>query len=153
MLLALALAWAEALGARDLFLGVNALDYSGYPDCRPEFLRAFEGLAALATAAGTEHGVRFRVHAPLLALTKKEIVLRAEALGVDPARLEILIYQLVSFRRGDELVHLRIATTLIEDGQVEDAPQGAGFGLLIAPVRELGGARAVELLLAVPRLL
>ncbi|HEX6883720.1 MAG TPA: 7-cyano-7-deazaguanine synthase, partial [Planctomycetota bacterium] len=83
VLLALALAWAESLGARDLFLGVNALDYSGYPDCRPEFLRAFEDLAALATAAGTEQGARFRVHAPLLALSKKEIVLRAEALGVD----------------------------------------------------------------------
>ena len=81
--LALALAWAETLGARDLFLGVNAIDYSGYPDCRPEFLRAFEGLARLATAAGAERGDRFRVHAPLLALTKKEIVLRAEELGVD----------------------------------------------------------------------
>jgi len=83
VLLALALAWAEVLGARDLFLGVNAIDYSGYPDCRPEFLRAFEALAALATAAGTEQGARFRVHAPLVALTKKDIVLRAEALGVN----------------------------------------------------------------------
>ena len=83
LLLALALGWAETLGARELFLGVNAVDYSGYPDCRPEFLRAFEGLAALATAAGTMQGARFRVHAPLIALSKKEIVLRAEALGVD----------------------------------------------------------------------
>ncbi|MSR62195.1 MAG: 7-cyano-7-deazaguanine synthase QueC [Planctomycetes bacterium] len=83
VLLALALAWAEVLGARDLYLGVNALDYSGYPDCRAEFLRAFESLAQLATAAGTEHGAHFRVHAPLLALSKKDIVLRAEALGVD----------------------------------------------------------------------
>jgi len=83
--LALALAWAEALGARDLFLGVNALDYSGYPDCRPEFLRAFEALARLATAAGSEHDARFRIHAPLVALTKKDIVLRAAALGVDLA--------------------------------------------------------------------
>jgi 7-cyano-7-deazaguanine synthase len=83
VLLSLALAWAETLGARELFLGVNALDYSGYPDCRPEFLHAFENLAALATAAGTENGARFRVHAPLLALTKQEIVLRAAALGVD----------------------------------------------------------------------
>lgn len=81
--LALALAWAEPLGARDLFVGVNALDYSGYPDCRPEFLEAFEGLARLATAAGTERAARFRVHAPLIALTKKDIVLRAEALDVD----------------------------------------------------------------------
>ena len=85
VLLALALAWAESLGARDLFLGVNAIDYSGYPDCRPEFLQAFEGLAALATAAGTERGERFLVHAPLLYMTKKDIVLRAEALGVDLA--------------------------------------------------------------------
>jgi 7-cyano-7-deazaguanine synthase len=83
LFLALALAWAEVLGARDLFIGVNALDYSGYPDCRPEFLRAFEALAEVATAAGAEHGARFRVHAPLVALSKREIVLRAEALGVD----------------------------------------------------------------------
>jgi 7-cyano-7-deazaguanine synthase len=83
ILLALALAWAESLEARDLYLGVNAVDYSGYPDCRPEFLEAFERLAAVATAAGTEHGARFRVHAPLLRLTKREIVLRAEQLGVD----------------------------------------------------------------------
>jgi 7-cyano-7-deazaguanine synthase len=83
VLLALALAWAETLGAQDLFIGVNAIDYSGYPDCRPEFLRAFEELAALATAAGAERGARFRVHAPLVAMTKKDIVLRAEALGVD----------------------------------------------------------------------
>lgn len=81
--LAVALGWAETLGARDLFLGVNALDYSGYPDCRPAFLRAFEELAAVATAAGAEEGARFRVHAPLLELTKAQIVLRAEELGVD----------------------------------------------------------------------
>jgi 7-cyano-7-deazaguanine synthase len=83
LFLCLALGWAESLGARDLFLGVNALDYSGYPDCRPEFLRAFEALAALATAAGAEAGARFRVHAPLLRMSKAEIVLRAEELGVD----------------------------------------------------------------------
>ncbi len=81
--LAVALGWAETLGARDLYIGVNQVDYSGYPDCRPEFLRAFESLAALATAAGTEQGVRYKVHAPLLELSKREIVLRAEALGVD----------------------------------------------------------------------
>jgi 7-cyano-7-deazaguanine synthase len=83
--LTVALAWAETLGATELFCGVNALDYSGYPDCRPEFLRAFEELARLATAAGTERGARFRVHAPLMRLTKREIVLRAEELGVDLA--------------------------------------------------------------------
>lgn len=81
--LAVALGWAETLGARDLFLGVNAVDYSGYPDCRPEFLRAFEELARVATTVGTEHGARFRVHAPLLELSKAAIVERGLALGVD----------------------------------------------------------------------
>ncbi len=81
--LSVALGWAEVLGARDLFLGVNALDYSGYPDCRPEFLRAFEELARVATAAGTEEGARFRVHAPLLELTKAGIVRRGNELGVE----------------------------------------------------------------------
>ncbi len=81
--LAVALGWAEVLGARDLYIGVNQVDYSGYPDCRPEFLEAFESLAALATAAGTERGVRFKIHAPLLHESKREIVLHAEALGVD----------------------------------------------------------------------
>lgn len=81
--LAVALAWAEILGARDLHIGVNAVDYSGYPDCRPAFLRAFEHLAGLATAAGSEQGASFRVHAPLLELSKAQIVLRAAELGVD----------------------------------------------------------------------
>jgi 7-cyano-7-deazaguanine synthase len=81
--LAVALGWAEVLGATDLFVGVNAVDYSGYPDCRPEFLRAFERLAALATAAGTERGARFTVHAPLMELSKAGIVARGRALGVD----------------------------------------------------------------------
>ncbi len=80
--LAVALGWAELLGASDLFLGVNAIDYSGYPDCRPAFLRAFEELAAVATAAGAD-GCRFRVRAPLLELSKAAIVRRAAALGVD----------------------------------------------------------------------
>ncbi|MEX1025503.1 MAG: 7-cyano-7-deazaguanine synthase QueC [Planctomycetota bacterium] len=81
--LAVALGWAEVLGAADLFVGVNAVDYSGYPDCRPEFLEAFERLADVATAAGAEHGVRFRVHAPLMRLSKADIVRRAEELGID----------------------------------------------------------------------
>ncbi len=84
--LSIALGWAETLGAADLFCGVNAVDYSGYPDCRPAFLRAFEELATLATEAGTERAQRFQVHAPLLELSKRDIVLRAEALGVDLAR-------------------------------------------------------------------
>jgi 7-cyano-7-deazaguanine synthase len=82
--LSLALAWAESLGARDLFLGVNALDYSGYPDCRPEFLEAFARLANLATKAGVE-GAGIRIHAPLLDMTKADIVRAALDHGVDPA--------------------------------------------------------------------
>ena len=82
--LALALGWAEVLGAQDIFIGVNALDYSGYPDCRPEFIAAFEHLASLATANGV-HGTRFRVHAPLQTLTKADIIVKGIALGVDYA--------------------------------------------------------------------
>ena len=81
--LSLALAWAETLGATDIFLGVNALDYSGYPDCRPEFIRAFETLANLATKMGTEEGKRITIHTPLIAMTKKQIVEAGLRLGVD----------------------------------------------------------------------
>ena len=81
--LAFALAWSEVLGASDLFIGVNVMDYSGYPDCRPEFIRAFESLANLATRAGVEGGARFRVHTPLIHLTKAEIIRRGMTLGVD----------------------------------------------------------------------
>jgi 7-cyano-7-deazaguanine synthase len=81
--LSLALAWAEVLGAWDIFLGVNALDYSGYPDCRPEFIEAFERLAGLATKAGAEGRGRFTVHAPLIRLSKKEILRTGLDLGVD----------------------------------------------------------------------
>ncbi|WP_297528027.1 7-cyano-7-deazaguanine synthase QueC [Thiohalobacter sp.] len=80
--LSLALAWAEVLGARDLFVGVNAVDYSGYPDCRPEYIEAFERLANLATRAGVE-GVAIRVHAPLIRMTKAEIIRTGVRLGVD----------------------------------------------------------------------
>ena len=82
--LAIALGWAEVLGARDLFIGVNAVDYSGYPDCRPEFIAAFERLANLATRAGVE-GERFRVHTPLIDLPKAEIIRAGRRLGVDYA--------------------------------------------------------------------
>jgi 7-cyano-7-deazaguanine synthase len=81
--LSLALGWAEILRARDLFLGANVVDYSGYPDCRPAFLRAFEELARVATVAGAEGGAEFRVNAPLLQMTKAEIVTRGVELGVD----------------------------------------------------------------------
>ncbi len=80
--LSFALAWAEVLGANDIFIGVNAVDYSGYPDCRPAFIQAFETLANLATKAGVE-GQRLRVHAPLIQLSKAEIIRRGVALGVD----------------------------------------------------------------------
>jgi 7-cyano-7-deazaguanine synthase len=82
VLLSLALAWAEAAGASDLFIGVNALDYSGYPDCRPEFIEAFETLANLATKAGVEGG-RIRLHAPLQHMTKADIAREAARLGLD----------------------------------------------------------------------
>jgi 7-cyano-7-deazaguanine synthase len=82
--LSLTLAWAEALGARDIIIGVNALDYSGYPDCRPQFIAAFAELADLATKAGSE-GSQFAIHAPLQHLSKAEIARQADRLGLDPA--------------------------------------------------------------------
>jgi len=82
--LAFALGWAEVLGATDLFIGVNAVDYSGYPDCRPAFIEAFQSLANLATRAGVE-GARFQIHTPLIALTKADIIRRGVELGVDYA--------------------------------------------------------------------
>jgi 7-cyano-7-deazaguanine synthase len=81
--LSFALGWAEVLGASDIFLGANALDYSGYPDCRPEFIAAFEAMAQLATRAGVEDGRRLTIHTPLIELSKREIVERGMALGVD----------------------------------------------------------------------
>jgi 7-cyano-7-deazaguanine synthase len=81
--LAFALAWAEVLGASDIFLGVNALDYSGYPDCRPEFIEAFEKMANLATKAGVEGRQHLRIHTPLIAMTKAQIIATGTELGVD----------------------------------------------------------------------
>ena len=83
LFLAHAVAWGEALGVSDIFIGANALDYSGYPDCRPEFLDAFQRMANLGTKAGVEGTLSFRIHAPLLAMTKREIVTRASQLGLD----------------------------------------------------------------------
>jgi 7-cyano-7-deazaguanine synthase len=82
VMLSIALAWAEVLGAYDIFIGVNALDYSGYPDCRPEFIEAFERTARLATRAGVEGG-QFRIQAPLMSMTKAHIIRRGVALGLD----------------------------------------------------------------------
>ena len=81
--LSFALAWAEVLGAYDIFIGVNALDYSGYPDCRPEYLSAFERMANLGTKAGVEGAIIWRIHAPLIQMTKAEIIRAGTALGVD----------------------------------------------------------------------
>ena len=81
--LSFALAYAEVLGAFDVFIGVNALDYSGYPDCRPEYIRAFEAMANLATKSGVESTQRLRIHAPLIEMTKAQIIQRGLELGVD----------------------------------------------------------------------
>ena len=91
IMLSLALAWAEVLGSTDIFVGVNAVDYSGYPDCRPEFVAAFERLANLATKAGVE-GLQTTIHAPLIDLTKAEIVGKGNTLGVDYA-ITVSCYQ------------------------------------------------------------
>jgi 7-cyano-7-deazaguanine synthase len=91
VMLSLALAWAEVLGAGDIFVGVNAVDYSGYPDCRPEYLRAFEAMANLATRAAVE-GAPVAIHAPLIDLSKAQIVRRGVELGVDYA-LTVSCYQ------------------------------------------------------------
>jgi 7-cyano-7-deazaguanine synthase len=98
MLLSLALGWAEAIGASDIFVGVNAVDYSGYPDCRPEFIRLFENLAQLATKAGVE-GTRFKIHAPLIEMTKAEIIRAGLDLGVD-FQLTVSCYQADSAGRA-----------------------------------------------------
>lgn len=89
--LAVGLGWAEVIGARDLFIGVNAVDYSGYPDCRPEFIEAFSKLANLATKAGVEGG-RFQIHTPLIDLTKAQIIQQGQRLGVDYS-LTVSCYQ------------------------------------------------------------
>ena len=83
--LSFALAWAEVLGSSDIFIGVNALDYSGYPDCRPEFIEAFEKMANLATKAGVEGRQALKIHTPLIAMTKAQIIARGLELGVDYA--------------------------------------------------------------------
>lgn len=81
--LSCALGWAEVIGAEDIFIGVNAIDYSAYPDCRPEFIQAFERLAALATKAGIEDGARIKIRTPLINMSKAQIIQKGSALGVD----------------------------------------------------------------------
>lgn len=98
IMLSLALAWAEILGARDIFVGVNAIDYSGYPDCRPEFIRAFEALANLATKAAVE-GAVLKVHAPLISMSKMQIINTGTQLGVDYG-LTVSCYQADEYGRA-----------------------------------------------------
>lgn len=98
LMLSLALGHAEVIGAFDLFVGVNAVDYSGYPDCRPQFIVAFEALCQVATRAGDEGG-RFRVHAPLISLSKAEIIRRGAGLGVDYS-LTVSCYQADEYGRA-----------------------------------------------------
>lgn len=81
--LSFALAWAEVIGSKDIFIGANAIDYSGYPDCRPEFIKAFEDMANLATKASVERGIKFKIHTPLITFTKAEIIKKGLELGVD----------------------------------------------------------------------
>src|SRR4051812_48721654 len=120
--LSFALGWAEVLGAEDIFMGANALDYSGYPDCRPEYIRAFQSMANLATRAGVEEGRRLTIHTPLITLSKREIIERGLALGVDfsitlscydPAtdgagcgRCEACLLRLRGFREGGMEIRL-----------------------------------------------
>ena len=98
IMLSLALAWCEVLGAADIFVGVNAVDYSGYPDCRPQFIEAFEQLANLATKAGVE-GQKLSIHAPLIAMSKSDIITTGITLGVDYA-LTVSCYQADSLGRA-----------------------------------------------------
>jgi len=118
VMLSLALAWAEVLGARDVFIGVNAIDYSGYPDCRPRFLRAFERLARLATKAGVE-GARTWIHAPLLRLSKAGIVRLGTRLGV-PFRITLSCYDPVAGRACGRCDACRLRRKGFEEAGVPD---------------------------------
>ena len=118
VMLSLALAWAEVLGASDIFLGVNAVDYSGYPDCRPPFLRAFEKLARVATRAGVEGG-RLRIHAPLLRLSKKGIVRLGTRLGV-PFGITQTCYDPIRGRACGRCDACRLRRRGFEDAGVPD---------------------------------
>ena len=118
-MLSLAVAWAEVLGARDIFIGVNAVDYSGYPDCRPEFIQAFENMAKLGTKAGVE-GAPLNIHAPLMTLDKAGIIARGLALGVDYG-LTVSCYQADSSGRACGLCDAcRLRRNGFEEASVDD---------------------------------
>ena len=126
VLLGLALAWAETLGAGDVFIGVNAVDYSGYPDCRPAFLRAFERLARLATRAGVQ-GRRLRLHAPLLRLSKADIVRLGTRLGV-PHALTLSCYDPVRGRACGRCDACLLRRRGFEDARLPDPTRYAPSG-------------------------
>ena len=119
ILLSLALAWAEVLGAQHIFIGANAVDYSGYPDCRPEYLKAYEAMANLATKAAVE-GRRIAIKAPLIDLPKKEIIRQALALGVDPAETVTCYQPDADGRACGACDACRIRRTGFEDAGIAD---------------------------------
>jgi 7-cyano-7-deazaguanine synthase len=117
--LSLALGWAEVLGAQDIFIGVNAVDYSGYPDCRPEFIRAFEQVANLATRAGVE-GERFHIHTPLIDLSKADIIRKGTELGVDYAQTISCYDADINGRACGECDSCRLRRQGFEDAGIPD---------------------------------
>lgn len=117
--LSLALGWAEVLDAHDIFIGVNALDYSGYPDCRPEFIRAFEAMARLATRAGVE-GQPLRIHTPLIALSKAEIIRLGTSLGLDYSKTHSCYDPLPDGRPCHHCDSCRLRTTGFEEAGLPD---------------------------------
>ena len=138
-----ALAWAEVLGARDLFAGMNALDYCGYPDCRPEFLAAFETMARLGTKAGAEGG-EWRVRAPLIAMTKAEIIRAGVALGVDYA-ITHSCYDPMACRRRAGVRPLRLVPVAQEGLRRRRRRRSDALRAAIAPRRQRTRARAATI--------
>ena len=130
--LGIALGYAETVGAFDLFIGANVLDYSGYPDCRPEFLEAFENLAKVATRAGTEGPGRFRVHAPLLSMTKADIIREGVRLGV---RLRADAQLLRPGRGGPGVRPVRLVPAAAEGLRRGRRPGPGGVPIAFAPAR------------------
>lgn len=129
--LSFALAWAEVLPASDIFIGVNALDYSGYPDCRPEYIKAYEAMANLATKAGVEGRARLRIHTPLISLTKGQIIARGRELGVDYSNTSTCYDPATNGSACGrcDACQLRLKG-FAENGQVDPAPYAALVGAL-----------------------
>ena len=121
--LSYALAWSEVLGAEDIFIGVNAIDYSGYPDCRMEYINAFEKMAGLATKAGVEGGMHFRIHTPLISLSKAEIIKKGIDLGVDYALSHSCYDPLPDGRACGECESCQIRRKGFKEAGIEDPTQ------------------------------